>query len=998
MKIDSKEKLINYLVKRFGNGLNYNHINYINNKTKIKIDCPLHGQTLVMPEVLFRKTRMSPCGKCGREISNKKLLSSNLENERPDLIEYWHPTLNGDKKPSDFGVHSNKKVWWQCTENANHKYKAMIAQKTRHKNVKCPICIGLIVDKTNNLKVLYPTIAKQWHPTKNGNVKPEEISANSNKSFWWKCPEGDDHEWENYIVQRTKKNVGCPFCKNLKVSYTNSLQTKFPEIAKEWHPTKNNKLLPKDITYKNRKKIWWQCIKNEKHVWLTTINSRTRLKTGCPFCSGRQATKENNLLKLYPDVAKEIHKTLNDKIDPAKITPVSDKKLWWQCKINSKHVYQSRVSHRTKRLQGCPYCANKKINETNSLSTLNHELAKEWHPTKNGNLTPKQVGPGSGKKVWWLCSVTPEHEWQAVIDSRNSGRGCPKCKSQTSAPELRIYAEFQKIFQNVENRKKIDGKELDIYLPDYNIGIEYDGVRWHLGKEIIDKEKIKYFKNINIKVFRVREEPLEKISKWDVLVHKRRFLKKDVNNLLLNLSKFEPKIKENYLQYIQSNEFINNDKYNEYLSYLPNPIPELSLKFKQPTLSKEWDYVKNKPLLPSSFTESSGKIVNWICIKDNSHKWKATIASRTNGNGCPFCSNQKVSATNNLKFKNPELLKEWHPTKNGDLTPEMVIAGSHKKVWWKCPKGIDHEWKAAPFNRIKGIGCPYCASQKVSVTNNLKSLNPNLAKIWHPTKNGKLTPEMVIAGSHKRVWWKCPKGDDHEWKGTIQTQRKNICPFCAQQRVSKKYNFLSIYPQQSKQWDYDKNKMRPEDILPRSNVKYWWKCQKNPKHSFQSPASSLARADKNLCPICIGRIVDETNNLRVLYPELARQWHPTKNGALIPDSIFGKSHKRVWWKCPKGDDHEWEGTIENRIKSPNCPFCSKTRASLSYNLRVHFPKIANEWHPTKNGELKPEMVLPNSHKNVWWLCNKNCGHEWQRIIKNRTTREKLETKCPKCND
>ena len=496
----------------------------------------------------------------------------------------------------------------------------------------------------------------------------------------------------------------------------------------------------------------------------------------------------------------------------------------------------------------------------------------------------------------------------------------------------------------------------------------------------------------------MREEPLKKISKWDVLVHKRRFLKKDVNSLLLNLSKFEPKIKENYLKYIQSNEFINNDKYNEYLSYLPNPIPELSLEFKQPTLSKEWDYDKNKPLLPSSFTESSGKIVNWICIKDNSHKWKAQIASRTKGVGCPFCSNKKVSAKNNLKFKNPELAKEWHPTKNDDLKPEMVIAGSSKKVWWKCTKGVDHEWQAAPHTRLIGIGCPFCANQKVSVTNSLKSLNPNLAKLWHPTKNRKLTPDMVISGSHKKAWWKCPKGDDHEWENIIFTKRKNICPFCAQQKASKKYNFLSIYPQQSKQWDYDKNKMRPEDILPMSNVKYWWKCIKNPKHSFQARASSLAKANKNLCPICIGRIVDETNNLKVLYPELARQWHPTKNGKLKPETIYGRGHRRVWWKCPNGRDHEWEGKIGNRIKSPNCPFCSNNRASFSNNLKVHFPEIAKEWHPSKNGELKPEMVLPNSHKNVWWLCNKNCGHEWQRIIKNRTTREKQETKCPKCND
>ncbi|MBQ03466.1 hypothetical protein CL673_01980 [Candidatus Bathyarchaeota archaeon] len=31
------------------------------------------------------------------------------------------------------------------------------------------------------------------------------------------------------------------------------------------------------------------------------------------------------------------------------------------------------------------------------------ELVKEGHPTQNGDLTPAQVAPGSGKKVWWIC-------------------------------------------------------------------------------------------------------------------------------------------------------------------------------------------------------------------------------------------------------------------------------------------------------------------------------------------------------------------------------------------------------------------------------------------------------------------------------------------------------------------------------------------------------------------------------------------------------------------
>lgn len=39
---------------------------------------------------------------------------------------------------------------------------------------------------------------------------------------------------------------------------------------------------------------------------------------------------------------------------------------------------------------------------------------------------------------------------------------------------------------------------------------------------------------------------------------------------------------------------------------------------------------------------------------------------------------------NSLASKFPEIVKEWCYEKNGDLTPDVVLAGSHKEVFWKC--------------------------------------------------------------------------------------------------------------------------------------------------------------------------------------------------------------------------------------------------------------------------------------------------------------------------
>src|SRR5947209_2880527 len=122
------------------------------------------------------------------------------------------------------------------------------------------------------------------------------------------------------------------------------------------------------------------------------------------------------------------------------------------------------------------------------------------------------------------------------------------------------------------------------------------------------------------------------------------------------------------------------------------------------------------------------------------------------------------NSLNSLAYKYPELAAEWHPTKNGLLTPADVLPLSGKKVWWQCLKDPDHEWESLIQNRSRGRGCPYCSNMRPNSINNLLDKHPNLAAEWHPTKNGILIPLDVAAGSTKKVWWKCSKVMDHEWQ------------------------------------------------------------------------------------------------------------------------------------------------------------------------------------------------------------------------------------------
>ena len=131
-----------------------------------------------------------------------------------------------------------------------------------------------------------------------------------------------------------------------------------------------------------------------------------------------------------------------------------------------------------------------------------------------------------------------------------------------------------------------------------------------------------------------------------------------------------------------------------------------------PQIAAQWDAGKNGSLSPTDVTPYANKKVWWKC--NEGHSWQAVIASRTSENsGCPYCAGKKVmKGYNDLKTKYPKVAAEWHPTLNGNLLPEMVSPGSHKKVWWQCSAG--HEWRAMVYSRTgsHSCGCPVCAGKR----------------------------------------------------------------------------------------------------------------------------------------------------------------------------------------------------------------------------------------------------------------------------------------------
>lgn len=262
----------------------------------------------------------------------------------------------------------------------------------------------------------------------------------------------------------------------------------------------------------------------------------------------------------------------------------------------------------------------------------------------------------------------------------------------------------------------------------------------------------------------------------------------------------------------------------------------------------------------------------------------------------------------------PELFPEWHPIKNGELTPKDISVSSNKKIWWICKKG--HEWLAIVANRTRlGSGCPYCARVRVTKERSLQVVNSELSRSWHTSRNGALKPKDVTYASSMKVWWRCDKG--HEWQATVNNRSKGRgCPNCAGKIITKDNCLAKVNPSLAKEWSFRNGSLTPDSVMPSSNKKAWWKCDKG--HEWQ--ASIYSRNAGSGCPICSGRVVSNDNSLSYVKPDLSLEWHPVKNGELTSDDVSYGSAKKVWWKCQKG--HEWKSTIRNRSRGSNCPICN----------------------------------------------------------------------------
>lgn len=563
----------------------------------------------------------------------------NTVSDNLPLLKEWDYEKNAPLgfDPCEIGLNSHHKVWWRCANG--HSWQALVNNRSRH-NRGCPYCSHqLPIKGETDLATCYPNLAKEWHPTKN-KCNPDDVMPGSHKKAWWICDKG--HEWEAQIKSRTT-GVGCPYCAGKKVlPGFNDLATIKPDLAAEWHPTKNGDLKPTDVTAASGKRVWWVC--KNRHEFQASIYSREP-GTGCPKCirAWRSSFPEQAVFYYihneFPDAINGYRGIFDNAMELDIYIPslqvgieydgktyhsrsevvARDEKKYWICRENEIGLIRI-IEKRDNPEQSASFCDYKveienasddnlnraiskvgeyleRIIEPNvakdrkkilhllekrriSLATKFPDIASEWDFEKNAPLVPENFAPHANEKVFWKCKQCG-YSWAAMIGDRTGEdhNGCPRCADKAGA------------------QKRV--------------------------KTLVAKNG--------------------------------------------------------------------------------------SLAERYPELLREWDYSRNEGILPEEQTASSSKKVWWKCRKCG-HIWKASIGHRTHGRGCPLCAHQVVvPGVNDFATLRPWLMADWDYVKNDKhgLDPTKLALKSGKRAYWKCSI-CGNEWQAVIATRSNGVGCPAC--------------------------------------------------------------------------------------------------------------------------------------------------------------------------------------------------------------------------------------------------------------------------------------------------
>jgi hypothetical protein len=439
--------------------------------------------------MITNKVKGQGCSYC----SGKSVLRgfNDLNTTHPELAQEW---VDDDVLPTEVNAGSKYRAKWKCQND--HTWRTSVNHRSKSKT-GCPYCAGKKVwVGFNDLATVRPDLVEFWHP--DNPIGAEEALAGGNYDALWICKKG--HETKSKIYNRMK--TGCSVCSGRSViSGDNDFATIYPDLAREWHP--ENNLSPNEVTAVSGRKVKWLCPNG--HTYSKVIANRTKHGQGCHYCSGRKTLSGYNDLKsTHPHLIQ----MWDDPKDMREYVYGSGYEASWKCA--SGHSFK-RVLHHMVKSSTCPVCTGKAVlYGYNDLTTTHPEIAEEWADEKLG---PKEVTAGSNKIVQWKCKNG--HKWKTSVNNRTKKRptGCPDCwQLETSSRAEREIWNYVAALggEPQKDREVLSGRELDIYLPDHNLAIEYNGLYWHSESKGKDQwyhfNKWKDCKDVGIQLIQVWED------------------------------------------------------------------------------------------------------------------------------------------------------------------------------------------------------------------------------------------------------------------------------------------------------------------------------------------------------------------------------------------------------------------------------------------------------------------------------------------------------------
>ncbi len=557
-------------------------------------------------------------------------------------------------------------------------------------------------------------LLSEWDSEKNGSMAPSDYSKSSHEYVWWNCDKG--HSYRQQINARVYQKQGCPYCSGRKVlSGFNDLESKYPDLAKEWDYEKNAPLLPSEITYGSKKRVWWKCSKCE-NSWPAEVNNRTNPNnhTGCPYCTNQKPTKGvNDLASQVPSVAAEWDFEKNAK-SPEEYTSRSSQSVFWVCPICGHH-YKMSIQNRTVQHQGCPKCARR-------LQTSFPEQALYFYIKK---VFPDAINGAKGVVGKYVLDIYipsiktvieydgPWHTYEKDLAKYL------RCKER-SIRLIRVRDVSLKAYVGISDitipSHYNQGKGLRDLVSSIQELLRHLGFNDEIEIDVDNDEGVileGYYNNIIKRSALLQHPELE--EEWD---------QEKNGAITLDMVSSGDSHKFWWKCKICGNEWRASIEKRSTGSGCPKCARRIaarktsmkaiekngSLAEKYPEIAAEWDYRKNEELTPNTVAANSNKKVWWICPKG--HSFPARVADRTvKASKCPYCSGKKpILGETDLVTTHPELILDWDYEQND--APENYTAGSNKQVHWKCHI-CGREWQTSVYRRaLEGSGCKSCATRR----------------------------------------------------------------------------------------------------------------------------------------------------------------------------------------------------------------------------------------------------------------------------------------------